>query len=167
MGRLERPLGRRTNSHLHGFTARFQTGEERLVFVYAQLLLHLETECQEALWQKAPWKRARLKWAASGGELTGSPPARENIGKEKAKGCKPCQEDHSLESWSITVRVKPASRKPRTTRPPLCGPPLLSTRRDEVRQPFSRTSSWLPRAVVIGLALTVVPTGTEHHRRVP
>ena len=28
-------------------------------------------------------------------------------------------------------------------------------------------SSWLSHAVVIRLALTVVPTGTEHHRRVP
>ena len=33
--------------------------------------------------------------------------------------------------------------------------------------PSVAPSSWLSRAVVIGLALTVVPTGTEHHRRVP
>jgi hypothetical protein len=28
-------------------------------------------------------------------------------------------------------------------------------------------SRWLPRAVVIGLAFTAMPTGIEHHRRVP
>jgi hypothetical protein len=50
--------------------------------------------------------------------------------------------------------------------PPLCGPPGLSTRRDQVRQPFSHLR-WLPRAVVIGLALTAMPTGIEQHRRVP
>ena len=33
--------------------------------------------------------------------------------------------------------------------------------------PSVARSSRLPRAVVIGLALTVVPTGTEYHRRVP
>lgn len=49
---------------------------------------------------------------------------------------------------------------------PSCGSPGLSTCRNHVRQPFSRLC-WLPRAVVIGLASTVVPISTQRHRRVP
>src|SRR5687767_3382114 len=36
-----------------------------------------------------------------------------------------------------------------------------------VRQPFSRPIAGYPALWVIGLASTVVPTGTEYHRRVP
>jgi len=53
--------------------------------------------------------------------------------------------------------------------PPFCGPPGLSTRRDHVRQPFSRPLAGCPAPWSLDSheRSTVVPTGTERHRRVP
>jgi hypothetical protein len=82
--------------------------------------------------------------------------------REGANGVQARSVGHHLSRKACT----PNTLEPKN-HPPSCGLPDLSTRRETVRQPFSRPSSWLPRAVVIGLALTVVPTGTEHHRRVP
>ena len=69
--------------------------------------------------------------------------------------------------WSITVRVSLHPRNPRTTRRPDVDDRVCRLARIRFGNPSVAPSSWLPRAVVIGLASTVVPTGTEHHRRVP
>lgn len=50
---------------------------------------------------------------------------------------------------------------------PFCGPPHLPTRRDAVRQPFSRSLAGCPAPWSAGSHLTAVPTGTERHRRAP
>ena len=50
--------------------------------------------------------------------------------------------------------------------PLLCGPRICRLARIGSAT-LQSPCRWLPRAVVIGLASTVVPTGTEHHKRVP